>query len=59
MAGGKIVKVDRVEWIVRNHQQTAVNALETGEIDFMEQPQIDLLPEITKVRISSWSREIP
>jgi peptide/nickel transport system substrate-binding protein len=48
MAGGKVVKVDRVEWIVMNDQQTAVNALKAGEIDFMEQPQIDLLPEIAK-----------
>jgi peptide/nickel transport system substrate-binding protein len=48
MAGGKVVKVDRVEWIVMNDQQTAVNALKAGEIDFMEQPQIDLLPEIAE-----------
>jgi peptide/nickel transport system substrate-binding protein len=48
MAGGKVVKLDRVEWIVMNDQQTAVNALKAGEIDFMEQPQIDLLPELTK-----------
>jgi peptide/nickel transport system substrate-binding protein len=48
MAGGKVVKVDRVEWIVMNDQQTAVNALKAGEIDFMETPQIDLLPELQK-----------
>jgi peptide/nickel transport system substrate-binding protein len=48
MAGGKVVKLDRVEWIVMNDQQTAVNALKAGEIDFIEQPQIDLLPEIAK-----------
>jgi peptide/nickel transport system substrate-binding protein len=48
MAGGKVVKVDRVEWIVMTDQQTAVNALKAGEIDFMEQPSIDLLPEIAK-----------
>ena len=48
MAGGKVVKLDRVEWIVMNDQQTAVNALKAGEIDFIEQPQIDLLPELTK-----------
>jgi peptide/nickel transport system substrate-binding protein len=46
MAGGKVVKLDRVEWIVMTDQQTAVNALKAGEIDFIEQPQIDLLPEI-------------
>ena len=48
MAGGKVVKLDRVEWIVMNDQQTAVNALKAGEIDFIEQPAIDLLPEATK-----------
>nr|WP_158818250.1 ABC transporter substrate-binding protein [Methylocapsa sp. S129] len=48
MAGGKVVKLDRVEWIVMTDQQTAVNALKAGEIDFIEQPSIDLLPEITK-----------
>jgi peptide/nickel transport system substrate-binding protein len=48
MAGGKVVKVDRVEWIVMSDQQTVVNALKAGEIDFVEQPSVDLLPEITK-----------
>jgi peptide/nickel transport system substrate-binding protein len=48
MAGGKVVKLDRVEWIVMNDQQTAMNALKAGEVDFMEQPQIDLLPEMAK-----------
>jgi peptide/nickel transport system substrate-binding protein len=50
MAGGKVVKLDRVEWIVMTDQQTAVNALKAGEIDYIEQPAIDLLPEITKSR---------
>lgn len=44
MSGGKTVKVDRVEWINMPDQQTAVNALATGEIDYMEQPTVDLLP---------------
>jgi peptide/nickel transport system substrate-binding protein len=48
LAGGKVVKLDRVEWIVMNDQQTAVNALKAGEVDFMETPQIDLLPELEK-----------
>ncbi|WP_422679918.1 ABC transporter substrate-binding protein [Chelatococcus albus] len=43
-AGGKVVKVDRVEWITMPDAQTAVNALMSGEIDFIEQPPIDLLP---------------
>lgn len=44
MSGGKAVKVDRVEWINMPDAQTAVNALVTGEIDYLEQPPIDLLP---------------
>src|SRR5437588_4551254 len=43
-AGGKVVKVDRVEWITVADAQTAVNALQSGDIDFMENPPWDLLP---------------
>ena len=35
-SGGKVVKVDRVEWITMADAQTAVNALQSGDIDFME-----------------------
>ena len=48
MAGGKAVKVDRVEWKWIPDQQTAINALTTGEIDYMEAPQHDLLPVVKK-----------
>ncbi|HEY0291004.1 MAG TPA: ABC transporter substrate-binding protein [Hansschlegelia sp.] len=44
LAGGKKANVDRVEWINMPDAQTAVNALISGEIDYLEQPQIDLLP---------------
>ncbi|WP_223162138.1 ABC transporter substrate-binding protein [Salinicola halophyticus] len=43
-AGGKVVKVDRVEWINMSDAQTALNALNSGEIDFLENPSTDLLP---------------
>ena len=43
-AGGKVVKVDRVEWITMPDAQTAVNALQSGDIDFMEFPPLDLEP---------------
>jgi peptide/nickel transport system substrate-binding protein len=43
-SGGKVVKVDRVEWITMADAQTAVNALQSGDIDFMENPAWDLLP---------------
>ncbi|MFC4351740.1 ABC transporter substrate-binding protein [Fodinicurvata halophila] len=44
MAGGKDVKVDRVEWVTMSDMQTAVNALAEGEIDYIEQVEVDLLP---------------
>lgn len=43
-AGGKVVKVDRVEWITMPDAQTAVNALQSGDIDFMEITPFDLVP---------------
>src|SRR5947207_12477196 len=43
-AGGKVVKVDRVEWITMADAQTEVNALQSGDIDFMENPPFDLMP---------------
>ncbi|MGH7714369.1 MAG: ABC transporter substrate-binding protein, partial [Vulcanimicrobiaceae bacterium] len=35
-AGGKVVNVDRVQWITMPDQATALNALLSGEIDFLE-----------------------
>src|SRR3954471_22376938 len=43
-AGGKVVKVDRVEWITMPDPQTAVNALQSGDIDFLEITPFDLVP---------------
>ena len=48
LAGGKIAKVDRVEWLAISDQQQAVNALQKGEIDFIEQPSHDLLGTLKK-----------
>jgi peptide/nickel transport system substrate-binding protein len=44
LAGGKVVKVDRVEWRWIPDHQTAINALLAGEIDYIETPPHDLLP---------------
>ncbi|MBV8836586.1 MAG: ABC transporter substrate-binding protein, partial [Alphaproteobacteria bacterium] len=44
LAGGKVVKLDRVEWLAISDAQQAANALLAGEIDYFEQPPIDLLP---------------
>lgn len=43
-AGGKVVNVDRVEWVAMPDQMTALNALQNGEVDFIQQVPFDLLP---------------
>jgi peptide/nickel transport system substrate-binding protein len=48
LAGGKVVKVDRVEWVAIPDQQTQVNALLNGEIDMIEIVPPDLLPLLQK-----------
>ncbi|MBM3556373.1 MAG: ABC transporter substrate-binding protein [Alphaproteobacteria bacterium] len=44
LAGGKVAKLDRIEWLAIPDSQTAINALLAGEIDMIEQVQHDLLP---------------
>ncbi|HEY3066239.1 MAG TPA: ABC transporter substrate-binding protein [Methylomirabilota bacterium] len=46
LTGGKVVKVDRVEWRWIPDAQTAVNALLAGELDYIESPPHDLLPVV-------------
>src|SRR5437899_10052802 len=48
LSGGKVVKVDRVEWRAISDAQQAVNALSKGEIDLVEQPSHDLLGTLKK-----------
>jgi peptide/nickel transport system substrate-binding protein len=45
-AGAKVVKVDRVEWIAMPDAQTAVNALQAGDIDFLENVPFDLVKRL-------------
>jgi peptide/nickel transport system substrate-binding protein len=46
-AGGKVPKVDRVEWHTMD-SNTAMNALMAGEIDYWEQVNTDLAPIVSK-----------
>lgn len=46
LAGGKIVKLDRVIWNNIADPQTAFSALQAGEIDFLQSPPMDLLSQI-------------
>jgi peptide/nickel transport system substrate-binding protein len=43
-AGGKLAKVDRVEWLYIPDTATAAAALNAGEADWYEQPPADLVP---------------
>jgi peptide/nickel transport system substrate-binding protein len=45
-AGGKVVKVDRVEWLYIPDPATAVAALKTGEVDYYEVPPVDLVAQM-------------
>ncbi|HUP94535.1 MAG TPA: ABC transporter substrate-binding protein [Burkholderiales bacterium] len=47
-SGGKVVKVDRVEWIYIPDSATAAAALNAGEADWWEQLPPDLIPLLTK-----------
>jgi peptide/nickel transport system substrate-binding protein len=58
LAGGKVVKVDRVEWLWIADSQTQVNALLNGEVDVIEQPPHDLLPLLAadkNIELSVWN----
>ncbi|MER9560363.1 ABC transporter substrate-binding protein [Mesorhizobium sp. M0323] len=46
LAGGKIVKVDRVIWDNISDQQTAFAALQSGEVDFLSGPPADFYSAI-------------
>jgi len=45
-AGGKVAYVDRVEWHVIPDAATAAAALQSGEVDWWEQPIADLMPTL-------------
>ena len=48
LAGGKVAKVERIEWVSIPDNQTAINALLSGEVDMIEAPAHDLLPVLEK-----------
>ncbi len=48
LAGGKVVLLDRVEWVWIPDAQTQVNALINGEIDMIESVPNDLMPLLEK-----------
>src|ERR671938_315789 len=50
LSGGKVAKLDRVEWINITDYQTAVNALINGEIDYIEDTPHDFIPRLKQVQ---------
>jgi peptide/nickel transport system substrate-binding protein len=48
LAGGKVVNLDRVEWVWIQDNETQVNALLKGEIDMIESVNYDTLPVLEK-----------
>ena len=48
LAGGKVVNFDRVEWSIQPDPGTAVAALQAGEVDWIDQPLFDLVPELKR-----------
>jgi len=49
-AGGKVVKIDRVEWRIIPDGAVAAAALAQGEVDWYEQPLFDLIPQLARNR---------
>jgi peptide/nickel transport system substrate-binding protein len=49
-AGPKVAHVERVEWHTIPDAATAAAALQAGEVDWWEQPTVDLLPLLQKDR---------
>jgi peptide/nickel transport system substrate-binding protein len=47
-SGPKIVHVDRVEWHTIAEGATAAGALQAGEVDWLEAPPPDLLPQLRR-----------
>jgi len=49
-AGGKVMLVDRIEWVVMPDPGTASAALQNGEVDWWENPIADLVPLLQRNR---------
>ncbi len=67
LSGGRVVKVDRVEWKVIPDPATVAAALQQGEIDMWERPSVDLvqllaknpnvrMQKLTPIATQSWLR---
>jgi peptide/nickel transport system substrate-binding protein len=50
LAGGKVMLLDRVEWVIMPDPGTASAALQNGEVDWWENPISDLVPVLRSNR---------
>jgi peptide/nickel transport system substrate-binding protein len=50
LAGGKVMLLDRVEWVIMPDPGTASAALQNGEVDWWENPISDLVPVLKSNR---------
>ncbi len=57
--GGKVAYFPRIEWHVLPDAATAGAALQSGEIDWWEQPLADLLPQLARDRNIHLQRDQP
>ncbi len=48
LSGGKVMLVDRIEWVIMPDAATASAALQNGEVDWWESPISDLIPILKK-----------
>jgi len=48
LSGGKVAKVDRMEWIYIPDSNTALSALTAGEIDYFESPPLEYIEVLKK-----------
>ncbi len=57
LSGGKIPKLDRIEWVYIPDNNTVLSALSAGEIDYFESPPLDFVamlkdtPDVTVLNI--------
>src|SRR5262249_11184199 len=50
LSGGKVMHLDRVEWVIMPDPATASAALQNGEVDWWETPISDLIPLLKRNR---------
>ena len=50
LAGGRVPRIDRVEWTIISDPATAASSLTTGEQDYWEYPLHDLVPLLKRSR---------